>query len=121
MRFKEYGTAGRRVIVIHGGPAVTGHAAPIAKGLSDSFRVLEPWQRGSSDKPLTVATHIADLRELIETQCNGEKPALVGESWGAMLTLGFATGHPDLVGPIVLIGCGAFDPQTRRNFSIPLE
>ncbi len=121
MRFKEYGTAGRRVIVIHGGPAATGHAAPVAKELSDSFRVLEPHQRGSSDTPLTVATHIADLKDLIETQCCEEKPALVGESWGAMLTLGFAAAHNDLVGPIALVGCGAFDPQTRQIFHATIE
>ena len=123
MHFNEYGTTGRRVIVLHGGPAATGNAAPIAKGLSDSFYVLEPFQRGSSDskKPLTVATHIADLKELIETQCGGEKPALVGESWGAMLALGFAAEHCDLTGPIALVGCGTFDPQTRQVFKDILE
>ncbi|MCK5114017.1 MAG: alpha/beta hydrolase [Phycisphaerae bacterium] len=116
MHVNEYGTSGRRVIVLHGGPGAAGNAEPIAKGLADEFRVLEPYQRSSGKTPLTVATHIADIKELIETKCTDECPAIIGESWGAMLALAFATEHPALTGPIVLVGCGTFDPQTRRIF-----
>ena len=110
---REYGEAGPRVIVLHGGPAAPGHMAPIARALEDSFRVLEPFQRGSGAEPLTVARHVADLRELIEARCGGARPALVGSSWGAMLALAFAAAHPDLAGALVLIGCGTFDRAAR--------
>ena len=62
--------------------------APVARGLEDSFRVLEPFQRGSSSdsKPLTVARHVQDLRQLIASQLRDEdkRPSMVGSSWGAL-------------------------------------
>jgi hypothetical protein len=56
LRSRTYGSFGRSVIVLHGGPAAVGSAVEIAKGLSDRFRVFEPWQRGSGVEPLTVTT-----------------------------------------------------------------
>lgn len=92
-----------------------GEAAPIARALADRFRVLEPWQRGSGSAPLTVERHITDLRELLQSHGRGERPGLVGESWGAMLALAYAAAHPDTVGPIVLVGCGTFDIAARER------
>jgi hypothetical protein len=47
------------VIVLHGGPGAPGSAEELAVGLSDMFRVVEPWQRGSGGPDrLTVATQI---------------------------------------------------------------
>jgi len=103
------------VVVIHGGPGAPGEMAPVADQLSDAYRVLEPWQRGSGDEPLTVARHMADLHEVIESRCGTERPALVGSSWGAMLTLAYAAEHPDRAGPLVLIGCGTFDLESRSK------
>ncbi len=95
--------------------------AQVARGLAASFRVLEPFQRPSGPEPLTVATHIADLRELIEASREAAPPALVGASWGAMLALAFAAAHPDLAGPLVLIGCGTFDPVSRASLHAVLD
>jgi pimeloyl-ACP methyl ester carboxylesterase len=89
--------------------------APVARGLADSFRVLEPLQRGSGGDPLTVARHVADLHELMDAHCQSSRPALVGSSWGAMLALAYGAAHPDRTGPIVLIGCGTFDEVARSN------
>ena len=113
MRVRTYGTSGPMVIVLHGGPAAVGKAAPIARGLANSFRVLEPWQRSSGGERLSVSRHVADLHELVETRCDGARPALVGESWGAMLALAYAAAHPGSAGPLVLIGCGTFDAAAR--------
>jgi pimeloyl-ACP methyl ester carboxylesterase len=121
MRVRSHGGSGPRVVVLHGGPAAPGCAAPIARGLADSFRVLEPWQRGSGDEPLTVARHVADLHELVESHCAGARPALVGESWGAMLALAYAARHPGRAGPLVLVGCGTFDPLARDRLRAILE
>jgi pimeloyl-ACP methyl ester carboxylesterase len=109
------------VVVLHGGPAAVGSAAPLARGLAAAFRVLEPWQRGSSGEPLTVARHIADLHGLVESRCADARPALVGESWGAMLALAYAAAHPTSVGPLVLVGCGTFDPVARARMWVTLE
>ena len=91
---REYGTSGSIVLVLHGGPGAPGYMAPVAHRLADAFRILEPMQRGSDDKPLTVERHIADLHEVVQSQCEGGRPALVGHSWGAMLALAYAAAHP---------------------------
>ncbi len=115
MKTRRYGTTGPLVLVLHGGPGAPGHMAPLARGLEDAFQVIEPFQRGSGDEPLTVTRHVEDLAELIREEGEGARPALVGSSWGAMLALAFAAEHPDLAGPLVLIGCGTFDPVAREK------
>jgi RimJ/RimL family protein N-acetyltransferase/alpha-beta hydrolase superfamily lysophospholipase len=112
---RRYGSQGPSAIVLHGGPGAAGSAAPIARGLARSFRVLEPWQRPSGGEPLTVARHVADLDTVVRETCAGKRPLLVGESWGAMLALAYAASHPDACGPLVLAGCGTFDPASRER------
>jgi pimeloyl-ACP methyl ester carboxylesterase len=92
-----------------------GSMAPVARGLAGRFRVLEPWQRRSGGPQLTVTRHVADLHHLVQSRCEGQHPALVGHSWGAMLALAYAAVHPDEAGPLVLVGCGTFDPVARAR------
>ena len=121
MRVRNYGSSGPLIIVLHGGPGAAGYMAPVARGLAGSFRVLEPFQRGSGGIPLTVAVHVEDLRELVESRGEDSRPALVGSSWGAMLALAFAAAYPNLAGPIVLIGCGTFDMAARARMQAILD
>lgn len=109
------------MVVLHGGPGAGGYLAPLAEGLSDAFRVLEPLQRGSGEEPLTVATHVADLDELLDERRVEGPPALVGHSWGAMLALAYAAAHPERVSCLVLIGCGTFDQESRDTFRAEVE
>jgi pimeloyl-ACP methyl ester carboxylesterase len=95
--------------------------APVARGLADRFRVIEPFQRPSGGEPLTVARHVEDLRDLVASLGAAERPALVGSSWGAMLALAFAAAHPDLAGPLVLVGCGTFDLEARTSMRETLQ
>ena len=121
MFVRRYGNSGPLVLVLHGGPAAVGDVAPVAKGLSESFRAVEPWQRGSGGPPLTVARHIADLHELA-VDLGGDSPvAIVGHSWGAMLALCYAAEHPSKAGPIVLVGCGTFDQSSRSTMQAIIE
>ena len=113
MRIREHGTSGPWVVVLHGGPGAPGYMAPVARELADSYRVLEPLQRGSGGEPLTVARHVADLDELV-SRLGGARPALVGHSWGAMLALAYAAAHPGRAISLVLIGCSTFDPVARE-------
>lgn len=115
LHVRLYGEAGPVVFVLHGGPAAAGNAAPIARGLSESFRAIEPFQRGSGDEPLTVARHVADLDALVRATDSPGRPAVVGESWGAMLALAYATAHPEALSALVLVGCGTFDPASRAR------
>jgi pimeloyl-ACP methyl ester carboxylesterase len=115
IRVRQHGTAGPWVIAVHGGPGAMGSMASVARGLAGRFRVLEPWQRRSGGVPLTVARHVADLHHLVQARCEGQRPALVGHSWGAMLALAYAAVHADEIGPLVLVGCGTFDPAARAR------
>ncbi len=118
---RTYGDAGPFVAVLHGGPGAAGYMAPVARGLAHSFRVLEPLQRESSENRLTVGRHIEDLKAVLDAFCPSERPALVGSSWGAMLALAFAAEFPGVTGPIVLVGCGTFDPIARSRMTKILE
>lgn len=120
LRLRSHGTSGPQVVVLHGGPAAVGSAEGLARGLSGSFRVLEPWQRGSGPEPLSVATHIADLHALVTACCAEGPPAIVGESWGAMLALAYAAAHPQAAGALVLVGCGTFDLDARAKLRATL-
>jgi len=117
LKVRAHGSSGARVLVIHGGPGACGSMAPIARSLADSFRVLEPFQSSGSS---TVAAHVAELHEVVTT-CSSSTPALVGHSWGAMVSLAYAAAHPDSAGPIVLICSGTFDLAARDQFSINLS
>jgi pimeloyl-ACP methyl ester carboxylesterase len=118
---RAYGKSGPLVVVLHGGPGAPGYMAPVARELADSFRVLEPFQRGSGGERLTVACHVADVHELVESRCGGARPPIVGHSWGAMLALAYAAAHPGRVGSLVLVGCGTFDPAARERERAILE
>ncbi len=121
MYARHYGESGPLVLVLHGGPAAVGDVAPLAKGLAESFRAVEPWQRGSGGVPLTVARHVADLHELA-TDLGGDTPvAIVGHSWGAMLALCYAAEHPRNAGPIALVGCGTFDRAGRNQMQATID
>ena len=114
LRIRRHGNALPTVIVLHGGPGAVGSAGVLARGLSDKFTAIEPWQRGSGgNEPLTVARHVADLYDVVQSIRTDQHPALVGESWGAMLALAYAAEHPYSAGSIVLVGCGTFDKDSR--------
>ena len=110
----SYGRSGPVVVLLHGGLGAPG-MMQLARGLEETFHVLEPFQRGSGDVPLSVELHVADLDEFLATHCRDRRPALVGHSWGAMLALAYAAAHPDTASSLVLVGCGTFDPAARRR------
>jgi pimeloyl-ACP methyl ester carboxylesterase len=118
---RRHGDAGPPVVVLHGGPGAPGRAAALARELGRDHRVLEPHQRLAGAVPLTVAGHVADLRAVLADELPGERPALVGESWGAMLALAFAAEHPNVTRSLALVGCGTFDERTRAVFRTRLD
>ena len=118
---REYGTGMQPVIVLHGGPAAAGDVAPLARELGEQWHVFEPFQRGSGGRPLTVATHVQDLDDLVRERCGDSHPVLVGHSWGAMLALAYAAAYPTTPAALVLIGCGTFSLAARAQFEARLE
>jgi pimeloyl-ACP methyl ester carboxylesterase len=121
LQVREYGTSATTAVLLHGGPGAPGYLAPLARALAGSFRVLEPLQRRSGGGPLTVATHVADLHEVVRSHCGGKRAALVGHSWGAMLALAYAAEHPGRAASLVLIGCGTFDVSARERLEAVRE
>jgi len=115
IEIRQYGKSGPQVILLHGGPAAPGYMKPVAEQLATQFRVIEPFQRGSSAEELTVARHVRDLQDVIEKHCGTNKPLVVGHSWGAMLALAWAAEHSDAAKAIVLVGCGTFDTASRQQ------
>lgn len=115
------GGANSLVIILHGGPGVSGDLGPLAQALADRFRALTPTQRTGGVEPLTVSRHVEDLHDLMRAQSEGTRPALVGFSWGAMLALAYAAAHPKEAGPIVLISCGTFDRAARQRLDALLD
>ena len=112
LQVRSYGSAGPLAAVLHGGPGAPGSMAPDARALAADFRVIEPFQRrAGGPEPLSVARHVADLEEVLAAR--GERAAVVGHSWGAMLALAFAAAHSERVASLVLVGCGTFDRAAR--------
>lgn len=118
---REWGTGTESVIVLHGGPAAVGDLEPLARELGKQWHVLEPFQRGSGERPLTVATHVQDLNDLILDRRESRRPILIGHSWGAMLALAYAAEHPETSAALVLIGCGTFSAAARQEFEARLD
>jgi len=108
---RRYGAAGPIVAVLHGGPGAPGEVGPLARALAGRFRVYEPLQRRSGGPSSTVASHVADLAEVLPPGA-----ALVGWSWGAMLALSFAAAHPGRVRALALVGCGTYDETARASY-----
>lgn len=106
------GPSAPRVVLLHGGPGAPGYMAPVARELSDRYRVLEPLERPSGGEALSVALHVADLHETLATHEALDAP-LIGSSWGAMLALAYAAEHDS--GPLALLGCGTFDLASRAR------
>ncbi|BAI60535.1 conserved hypothetical protein [Methanocella paludicola SANAE] len=97
---RKYGKPPFSVAVIHGGPGATGGMAPVARELSVRRGVLEPLQTASS-----IDGQVAELHDVLLE--NAALPVtLIGHSWGAWLSLIFASTYPQHVKKLILIGCG---------------
>ena len=65
-----------------------------------------------------VAPRIEDFAALMAAAvaeiCPGEAPTVMGNGLGSFVALSMAIGRPDLVGGLVLVGCGATFPEPAR-------
>lgn len=97
------------VVLVHGGPGAPGSLAPVARVLSHTTGVLEPWQTARS-----VAGQVRELRHQIDEWAS-PPVVLVGHSWGAWLSVLLASEHPKSVGRLVLIGSAPFRARDAQR------
>lgn len=102
---RRYGNAPFKVAVIHGGPGAPGSIAPVARELSSDQGILEPLQSADS-----LDGQVEELR--IQLAAHADLPvALIGHSWGAMLSYIFAARCPEFVSRIIMIGSAVYEKR----------
>ncbi len=102
---RMYGREPFGVAVIHGGPGAPGTMAPVARELAARRGVLEPLQTAA-----TLDGQVQELRAVLEEKAN-LPVALIGSSWGAMLSFIFAARYPNFVKKLIMVGSGVFEQQ----------
>jgi pimeloyl-ACP methyl ester carboxylesterase len=108
---RTYGNAPFSVAVIHGGPGAPGELAPVARELAKNHGVLEPLQTAS-----TLDGQIVELETILKH--NADLPvAVIGHSWGAMLSFIFAAQSPSLVKKLVLVSSGVFEDKYAEGIT----
>ena len=106
----QWGDSGTPIVCVHG---LTGNAffyQALADALSPRHRVFayDLRGRGDSDKPESgygVPTHAADLAKLVNA-LGLERPAIMGHSLGAFISLYYAAHYPESISKLVLIDGG---------------
>jgi pimeloyl-ACP methyl ester carboxylesterase len=108
---RTYGNAPFNVAVIHGGPGAPGELAPVARELAKTHGILEPLQAAS-----TLQGQIFELEAILKH--NGHLPvALIGHSWGAMLSYLLATRSPSLVKKLILVSSAVFEDKYAKRIT----
>jgi pimeloyl-ACP methyl ester carboxylesterase len=121
LHLRDWGGAGRSVILIHGlasNAKIWDWAAP---ELAKCCRVVALDQRshGLSEAPKNSGYGFefmcSDLHEVI-AQLKLETPVLVGHSWGASVVLEFAARYPDVVRGVIMIDGGFLTLNKRMTW-----
>ncbi|MEX2289124.1 MAG: alpha/beta fold hydrolase [Mycobacteriales bacterium] len=98
--------AGTPVLLLHGVPETASCWGDLAPRLATGRRVLAPDLPGLGGStysgPYDVASLVAQLAGLIETEVPGGRVDVVGHDWGGVLALGLVGARPDLVRRLVV-------------------
>ncbi|MDD5760207.1 MAG: alpha/beta fold hydrolase [Desulfobulbaceae bacterium] len=101
------------IVMLHGNPTWSFYYRNMVLALRSEFRVIVPDHIGCglSDKPLdypyTLATHIANLTELIR-HLGLHDISLMVHDWGGAIGMGFAGRHPEMIRSLVISNTAAF-------------
>lgn len=109
--------AGAPLVMVNGGPGADHRyfhpTDAVWRDLSRDRRVIFYDQRGMGGSTSTIPTDnftvdlmVADL-EALRLKLGVPKIMLLGHSWGGVLSMAYATRHPDRVERLVLVGSGA--------------
>lgn len=111
LHYVQWGEDGPPVICLHGLTQNAFCFQALADELAHDHRVIayDLRGRGDSEKPAhgySIPIHAADLAALIDA-LGIERPALVGWSLGAFISLYFAAHYPDKLSKLVMVDAGA--------------
>ena len=107
---RTWGKEPYKVAVVHGGPGMPGHIAPVARELSKTIGVLEPLQTKDS-----IDGQVEELADVLKK--NADVPVvLIGHSWGAILSNVTAARYPTLVKKLILIGTAPLEVKSAPDF-----
>jgi len=110
-KFRQYGNPPYAAVLIHGGPGAAGCFKPVAEKLSEKLGVLEPFQTEG-----TIDGQAEELRNILKE--NSDLPVtLIGHSWGAWLSVIFASENPKYVKKLILISSGPFDDEYVKSIN----
>jgi pimeloyl-ACP methyl ester carboxylesterase len=103
--FRIYGAEPYDLVLLHGGPGAPGTLETIARRLSVSFGILEPFILS-----LSVKEQLEELH-LIVTNHSSRPLFIIGHSWGAWLSFLYASRYPELVKKVIMIGAPPFEEK----------
>jgi proline iminopeptidase len=119
---------GEPLVLLSGGPGIdASFLDPVADELGHNFECILLEQRGTGRSrlktytPATVSLSLyVDDLEALREHLKLDKLTLLGNSWGMMLALAYASAHPDRVRAIVTMGSGpvSYDYFTVFNDNI---
>jgi proline iminopeptidase len=117
--------SGPAAIVLHGGPDFDqAYLLPDFDRLGESLRLIYYDQRGRGESAMGVraedvsmASEIADL-DAVRRHFGQEKVTLIGHSWGTVLALEYALGHPERVVRLILMNPA---PASAANVGLMRE
>ncbi|MFA5404576.1 MAG: alpha/beta hydrolase [Ignavibacteria bacterium] len=109
--FRKYGNVPLNVAVIHGGPGAPGYMKPVAEELSKISGIIEPLQSAN-----TIDGQVEELKKILKNNCS-LPVTLIGHSWGAWLSVIFASENPEYVKKIILISSGPFEDEYAQNIN----
>jgi len=115
--FREYGSKGPTLVIIHGLYGASDNWVSIARQLEKNYHVYLIDQRNHGQSPKdashTYADMAADLLEFF-TAHNIEKAHVAGHSMGGKTAMHFALTHPQLIDKLVVLDIA---PKSYASFS----
>jgi proline iminopeptidase len=115
---------GKPILLLSGGPGFSSaYVAPVAIGLSKSFRSVLVDQRGTGKSNLlkcdtttvTLSLTIDDL-ELLRKHLGYDSWIVLGHSYGGLLASAYAAAHPKSVSALVLVGTAGLNTGLFKYF-----
>lgn len=114
----DFGGKGELLVLVHGLGGSSNTWYPQAQVLKRDQHVLAYDLAGAGRSPLregiAVATHVADLMEVIRG-AGAERVHLAGHSFGTIVCQHFAAQHPKLVMSLALLGAFPAPPEAARG------